>query len=245
MRKSEAMLTRQYLKTLTAGATFAVLVTVGALIVPSTGHADDDNRGAQDEKLMIQTGLAVAATTGIQLNMRNKDSDLVGLGSYLVNVVGDCNGCHTADPSTEFAPGGNPYLLPGPKPPNFNGRKMINAATYLGGGSDFGTFGPGPTDIISRNLTPDKTGRPEGGNTLAQFIQILRTGADLDHAHPSCLPGETSKCLSFPFNGALLQVMPWTAFQSMTDHQLTAIYTYLSAIPCVEGGPGEPAKRCH
>jgi len=31
----------------------------------------------------------------------------------------------------------------------------------------------------------------------------------------------------------------------MTDRQLTAIYEYLSAIPCIEGGPGEPANRCH
>jgi hypothetical protein len=23
-----------------------------------------------------------------------------------------------------------------------------------------------------------------------------------------------------------------------------AIYTYLSAVPCVEGGPGEPPNRC-
>jgi hypothetical protein len=30
----------------------------------------------------------------------------------------------------------------------------------------------------------------------------------------------------------------------MTDDDLRAIYTYLSAIPCLEGGPGEPANRC-
>ena len=30
----------------------------------------------------------------------------------------------------------------------------------------------------------------------------------------------------------------------MTDHDLRAIYEYLSAIPCLEGGPGEPANRC-
>ena len=29
------------------------------------------------------------------------------------------------------------------------------------------------------------------------------------------------------------------------DRQLTAIYTYLAAVPCLEGGPGEPANRCH
>jgi hypothetical protein len=30
----------------------------------------------------------------------------------------------------------------------------------------------------------------------------------------------------------------------MTDRQITAIYTYLSTVPCLEGGPGEPTKRC-
>ena len=32
--------------------------------------------------------------------------------------------------------------------------------------------------------------------------------------------------------------MPWPMFHNMTDHQLTAIYEYLSAIPCLElSGP--------
>jgi hypothetical protein len=233
------------LKTLLGSAAFAALLIVGMSAVLPSGRADNDNNGAQDEKQMIQTGLAVAANTGITLNMSHKDPDLVGLGSYLVNVAGDCNGCHTADPSTEYKPGGNPYLLPGPNPPFFSGRKQINPATYLGGGSDFGSFGKGPNaEIISRNLTPDKTGLPEGGNTLTDFIQIMRTGIDLDHAHPSCSATITNNCLDFPFNGALLQVMPWPALQNMTDRQLTAMYTFLSAIPCLEGGPREPAHRC-
>jgi hypothetical protein len=235
---------RQF-KTITVGAAFAALVIMGMSIISPSGHAANDNNGSQDEKQMIQTGLAVAVNTGIVLNMSNKDPDLVGLGSYLVNVSGDCNGCHTADPSTQYAPGGNPYLLPGHNPPLFGGKQQINPKTYMGGGSDFGSFGVGPkAEIISRNLTPDKTGLPEGGNTLTDFIQIMRTGVDLDHAHPSCSTTITTNCLSFPFNGDLLQVMPWPAFQNMTDRQLTAIYTFLSAIPCLEGGPGEPAHRC-
>lgn len=45
-------------------------------------------------------------------------------------------------------------------------------------------------------------------------------------------------------DGDLLQVIPWPTLQNMTDDDLLAIYIYLSAIPCVEGGPGEPANRC-
>jgi hypothetical protein len=236
---------REFLKALTAGAVFAGLIVAGLLFDSKSGQAANDNNGAQDEKQMIQVGLAFASSAGIQLNMTGKDPDMVGLGSYLVNVSGDCNGCHTADPSTEYAPGGNPYLLPGANPPLFSGTKKINPKTYLGGGSSFGFFGPGPkAEIISRNLTPDSTGRPEGGNTLSDFKQIIRTGTDLDQRHPSCTAQITTNCLAFPFNGALLQVMPWPNFQNLTDRQLEAIYTFLSAIPCLEGGPGEPANRC-
>jgi len=35
----------------------------------------------------------------------------------------------------------------------------------------------------------------------------------------------------------------WPAFQDMTDHDLLAIYEYLSAIPCIEGDPGLPNPR--
>lgn len=38
-----------------------------------------------------------------------------------------------------------------------------------------------------------------------------------------------------PFNGDLFQVMCWPFFTNMTDHDLRAIYAYLSAIPCNPG----------
>jgi hypothetical protein len=31
--------------------------------------------------------------------------------------------------------------------------------------------------------------------------------------------------------------MPWPDFQDMTEHDLRAIYEYLSAIPCIAGPP--------
>jgi len=34
--------------------------------------------------------------------------------------------------------------------------------------------------------------------------------------------------------------MPWSVFQSMTDHDLRAIYAYLSSIPHAEPGPAGP-----
>jgi hypothetical protein len=111
--------------------------------------------------------------------MRGKDPALVGLGSYLVNASGGCDDCHTVSPATEFAPGGNPYFKGNPP-------KVINQAAYLVGGRNFGSLIPGTPQIVSRNLTPDKSGRPAGGRTFYEFVEIMRTGMDLDHLHPNC-----------------------------------------------------------
>ncbi|MEO8660059.1 MAG: hypothetical protein ABI693_16430, partial [Bryobacteraceae bacterium] len=207
-------------------------------VVAAPMRADSDNSLTQEERRQIQIGLKIAP---VPLKTAGKDVASISIGSFLVNVLADCNGCHTSNPSAEYTSMGNPYLLS----PPFSGTKQVNPDTYLGGGSDFGVF-PSPGDsvhITSRNLTPDKNGLP-AGMTLAQFTQILRTGVDLDSAHPSCDANHTTNCLLPPFNGSLLQVMPWPAFQNLTDKQIHAIYNYLSAIPCLEGGPGEPPIRC-
>ena len=234
--------TSLFSKSLIAGAAFAALVVMGLVIGSPSARANNDNNGSQDEKQMIQIGLAVAP---VPLKMGDNDPDMVGLGSYLVNVTGDCNGCHSAGPATEFVlPNGNPYL----RQPPYSGTTAVNPMTYLGGGRDFGTFPPGPVaqlHIISRNLTPDKTGLPEGGRSLSDFLKIMRTGVDLDQAHPNCpgnIPGPN--CMLAPFDGTKLQIMRWPSFRNMTDRQLTAIYAYLSTVPCLEGGPGEPSPRC-
>lgn len=177
-------------------------------------------------------------TAPVSLNMTGRDATLVGLGSYIVNNVGECNGCHSNGPATEYLPGGNPAFGQKPK---------TNPATYLGGGRDFGAFpdpaGPFP-HIVSRNLTPDKSGMPAGGMTLAVFTQLIRGGVDIDKLHPTCQGPPNGACLPAPFNGDLLQIMPWSAYGNMTDRDLQSIYEYLSAIPCLEGGLGEPANRC-
>ena len=208
----------------------AVLVFVTLIYNSKTVRARADDNGDQNEESRIQRGFEVAP---VPLNLQGKNRALVGLGSYIVNVVGDCNGCHSQGPKTEFAPGGNPYF----RIPPFTGTKQINVATYLGGGRDFGPVGSVP-HLYSRNLTPDKTGLPEGGRTFDQFVEIMRTGADLDNIHPNCTaPGVPANCFAPPFNGSLLQVMRWPEFQNMTNHELRAIYEYLSAVPC-NPGPG-------
>jgi hypothetical protein len=228
-------------KIVAAGTAFAALAAM-IMFIGSPGQAANES---QDEKHMIKIGLEQAP---VPLNLSNKDPDLVGLGSFLVNVASECNGCHS-DPKTSYVGTGNPFFLLPPNGP-FSGTRKVDPAYYLGGNRDFGPLGPPPSpNIISRNLTPDKTGMPEGGHTLMEFIQIMRTGVDMDHLHPNCSLGINKNCFPHgtglpPFDGDLLQIMPWPSYKSMTNHQLHAIYTYLSAIPCLEGGPGEPANRC-
>jgi hypothetical protein len=129
----------------------------------------------------------------------------VALGSYLVNGAGDCNGCHTfprflrpggtqSTPANSTANSsyqgsntsyGNPYLDPVPATPDgfepLNGQLKANTNVkhFLAGGRCFGFF-------MSRNLTPDDSGKPRG-LTEAEFIQVMRQGKDIscDPARPN------------------------------------------------------------
>lgn len=192
-------------------------------------RADENN---ESEESKIQKGFLIAP---VPLNLNGKNRELVGLGSYIVNAQADCNGCHSAGPPTEFV--SNPY---------FGKPEVINQATYLGGSRDFGTLTPNPgsAHIVSRNLTPDHTGLPEGGHTFEEFRQIIRTGVDMDHLHPTCPIGTVSgNCVPFPFDGDLLQIMPWPIYKNMSDHDLRAIYEYLSAVPCIAGPPAPDPRH--
>ena len=225
---------------------FAGLVLAGTLISTPRIHADGKDRDRDKDKdkggeSRIEIGLQMAP---VPLTYPPHERKLVGLGSYFVNAVSGCNGCHSAGPTTEYAPGAapgtahNPYFRSG----FFVPPKMLNPKTYLGGGRDFGQIGPPiPSNvsphIVSRNLTPDHTGLPEGGATFSEFFETIRFGIDHDHLHPNCSAKITTNCFNPPFDGNLLQVMPWPEYQDWTEHDLLAIFTYLKAVPCIPG-PG-------
>jgi hypothetical protein len=208
-------------------AALAVMIIAATVLHPPHVQARSDS---DDHDSRIEIGFQIAP---VLLNLEGKDRELVGLGSYWVNGIAGCNDCHSAGPQTQYVPGGNPY---------FGQQKEVNPATYLGGGRDFGSLVPalGPPHIISRNLTPDKTGLPAGGRSFSEFREILKSGVDLDHLHPTCRSGRTTNCLPPPFDGNLLQIMPWPVFQSMTEQDIRAIYEYLSTVPCIEG-PAAPS----
>lgn len=111
-------------------------------------------------------------------------------------------GCNDCHTNPPYAPGGDPFA---------GEPEQINVPCYLSGGTAFGPF-------TSRNLTPDANGLP-AGLTLEEFLHVLRTGED------------TTSPFNPPFDGGLLQVMPWPVYGKMTDRDLKAIYEFLSAIP--------------
>ena len=204
------------------GTALALLVGLGA-----TSQALAQDSGEDEARAKI--GLQIAP---VPLNLAGKDRELVGLGSYFVNGISGCWDCHSASVQSTYAPGGNPYFKGSPP-------TIINQADYLAGGRNFGALIPGTPEIVSRNLTPDRTGRPAGGLTFAQFVHVMRTGEDLDHLHPNCSATVTDNCFPAlqPFNGDLLQIMPWPAYQRLGIGDLRAIYEYLRAVPCIGGPP--------
>ena len=181
------MTPKHWLRAAATAAVFAGILFAGLVISSTRLRAHDQD----DEDSEVRIGFEIAP---VHLNLAGKNRELVGLGSYIVNAQADCNGCHSAGPATEFTSDGNPY---------FGAPTKVNPDTYLGGGRDFGPFpGPGPfPHIISRNLTPDKTGRPEGGHTFSEFVQIIRNGTDFDHLHPTCTGAPDGTGLPPPFDG--------------------------------------------
>jgi len=270
-------------KTAVATVTLAAIVLAGMAYTPHRAQAQDkvSDTVTDDEASLVKIGFAIAP---VPLNLEARERDLVGLGSFIVNAQGDCNACHTAGgpPNFNYANGGNPYFLneegiqTDPTTYLAGGTdfgKAVPPSDQVGGfpnGSLPPSYPPsgypidpatgfpyvGP-DIITRNLTPDRTGRPAGGRTLEEFKAILRHGTDLDHIHPTCLSDADPNialgiCVPPPVDGSKLQVMPWPVFHNMTDHQIEAIYEYLSAIPCIDnsfstppaGAPDELRNDC-
>ncbi|HEX4961824.1 MAG TPA: cytochrome C [Thermoanaerobaculia bacterium] len=123
--------------------------------------------GSDAERIAI--GYRIAP---VSLNLRHRDRNLVGLGSYIVNAQGGCNDCHTNPP---YAAGGDPYQ---------GQPKKFNAERYLAGGTPFGP-------VISRNITPNDDGLP-AGLSLAEFKNVMRTGHDPD------APGRLLQVMPWP-----------------------------------------------
>jgi hypothetical protein len=133
------MTSANFRKTAAAGAALASVVIMGMLLSSPSGQAQNGSSDAE----RIQIGFAIAP---VKLNLSGKNSEqvaLVGLGSYLVNAIGDCDGCHTSGgpPNFNYAAGHNPYFL-------LQRPAKIDPTTYLAGGADLVQPSPSMSDQV-------------------------------------------------------------------------------------------------
>jgi hypothetical protein len=237
----------------------AALCAALAFAATPSGSAYADNDKKDDiDRSVVQQGFDASPIPKAKLNLKGRDPAQVGLGSYLVNGSGDCNGCHTFPRFLRpggTAPGtngnftgnvtakgsnrnfGNPYLDPPGDGQPLNGQLQANTNVdhFLAGGRCFGFF-------QSRNISPDDSGKPRG-LTEAEFIQVMRQGKDIScdpaRPNPPTYGNVVDPVCSIPeapgaghsFNAGVLQTMPWPTYHSLTDTDLKAIYAYLSALP--------------
>src|SRR5262245_41529127 len=92
-----------------------LLITVGN----SSSAADRDDKKDAISNSVVQQGFAASPIPFEKLNLAGKDRAAVALGSYLVNGVGDCVGCHTFPR----------FLRPGGTLPGTNGNATGNVAS--------------------------------------------------------------------------------------------------------------------
>lgn len=199
-----------------------------ALLISGGSYARDDEDDSSRQ--LVELGFDISPIPKADLNFREETRDRVGLGSYLVNAVGDCSGCHSFPQYLEKGntAGSNPAAgdpFEGmPSTQSAKNKLLVanfNISHYLSGGQCFGPF-------MARNLTPPSNGKPEG-LTEAEFIKVMRTGQDIrcskEPSDPICALGPDTP---------VLQVMPWPTYHSMSDNDLKAIYAYLKALPGAE-----------
>jgi hypothetical protein len=197
-----------------------------AIMICGISYAGGNNNQISPSE--VQQG---AAITPVPLNLSGKSPAQVYMGSYIVNSSGDCSGCHSFPQYLEKgnAAGSNPAAgdpyegTPLTQSPTGQLVANFNSSHYLAGGQCFGPF-------MARNLTPETNDQPypglPEGLTEAEFIKVLRTGEDI---HCEKEPSDPICALGPPT--AVLQVMPWPTYHSMTDSDLKAVYAYLTAIP--------------
>jgi hypothetical protein len=259
--------------------TLGVIALVGRMNTSATVHAQSN--ATNDEGQLIRIGYAIAPVP-LNLAGKNQELVGLGsyIVNAQADCNGCHTG--GAPPNFNYANYGNPYFLNQPLGTKTDPTTYLAGGTPFGpavpSSASIGGFPPGsvpasyppdgyPIDpnttfpyvgpvIVSRNLTPDKNGLAEG-HTLDQFLEILRSGKDFDKIHPTCESDTDPNialgvCIPPPVDGSKLQVMPWPAFHNLTDHQIEAVYEYLSAIPCIDnnfapppaGAPNELRNDC-
>ena len=124
------------------------------------------DKGSEETGSEVQIGFAIAP---VSVDLFKKNRSLVGLGSYYVNSVSECVGCHNR-PTGEYLGGGRPF---GPVQsrnltPDSTGRPagltLSELTEVMRSGTDF------------KGLTPDVGGSP--GVLIVMPWEAYRHGTD-------------------------------------------------------------------
>jgi Collagen triple helix repeat (20 copies) len=161
----------------------------------------------------VLRGLAVNRLSDVVMPPADPTQQLLfGRGSYLVNAIADCNGCHSNT---------------GPVPMPFDKTK------FLTGGVVFAT--PPPLQPILRTVraaSANLEGQTRGffNQSNVQFSTFLTLITEGIHAEDITPDSGPPAHLAFP--------MPWAVFRNMTLADLEAVFTYLSQVGSQFGKAG-------
>ena len=127
---------------------------------------------------------------------------LFGRGSYLVNAMADCHGCHSnigfmPFDKTKYLTGGVVFATPPPLQPML---RTVRAASANLEGQNLGFFN-------QKNVQ------------FSTFLTLITEGIHAEDITPDSGPPDH---LAFP--------MPWAVFRHMTLTDLEAVYTFLSQV---------------
>src|SRR5208337_3137760 len=118
----------------------SALALASLLALSGVSFADDSI-----DPSLVQQGFAISPIPQSQLSLQGNIPAMVGFGSYLVNAVGDCSGCHSfpqylvkGDTVGSNPAAGDPFAPP-PKQ-SVTGQLVanFNVKHYLAGGQCFG-----------------------------------------------------------------------------------------------------------
>jgi len=179
----------------------------GTPLPPEVAITGPDSSAPVPDPGFVLRGLALNPLSEVHANMSDPTTiSLFGRGSYIVNAIGDCSGCHTNidNPATG----------------------AIDTAAYLSGGQvfDLNTLGVPPpvqkifgyTRAASANLVGKKNGFFNMPNVdFGTFETLITEGIHAEDPAPE-------RSVAFP--------MPWTYLRNLTLGDMQAVYTYMNLV---------------
>ncbi len=153
----------------------------------------------------VDRGFAISPLSN-PLHLGDDERAIYGRGSYLVNAIGTCTGCHTNPPP-------DPITL------------RLSTATFLAGGRIFTPPPPIQQALHeSRTFSANLSGQDHGffheaDSTFDRYHRVIDTGTHADETPP--------RPLGFP--------MPWDLHRNMVLEDLFSVFTYISLLPARTG----------